>query len=160
MKKRLLSLLLTLCLSLTLFGCIQPETLLDPPATDPVGIGAQIPEGSSFAVHFIDVGQADAALVICDGMTMLIDGGNAEDSNLIYNYLRKQNITHLNYMVCTHAHEDHVGGLSGALTAATVGTVYSPVKSYTSKVSPGVGMVSSFPCFSTLSTKFWKTFEV
>ena len=37
---------------------------------------------SSFEVHFIDVGQADAALVLCDGKTMLIDGGNAEDSSL------------------------------------------------------------------------------
>ena len=74
-----------------------------------------LPEGSNFAVHFIDVGQADAALVVCDDAAMLIDGGNAEDSDVIYTYLSKYGVSHLDYIVCTHAHEDHVGGLSGAL---------------------------------------------
>jgi len=84
-------------------------------------------------VHFIDVGQADAILVLCDGKAMLIDGGNADDSNLIYAYLKKLKVTHLDYIVCTHAHEDHVGGLAGALKYATVGTAYCPVTSYDSK---------------------------
>lgn len=84
-------------------------------------------------VHFIDVGQADATLIICNGQTMLIDGGNSADSNVMYTYLKKHNITHLDYVVATHAHEDHVGGLAGALEYATVGVAYSPVKSYDSK---------------------------
>ena len=54
-------------------------------------------------VHFIDVGQADAALVICDGDTMLIDGGNSDDSRLIYTYLKKNNVTNLNwYKIVLH----------------------------------------------------------
>lgn len=92
-----------------------------------------LPEDATFAVHFIDVGQADAALVICDGKTMLIDGGNAEDSSLIYTYLRDRQIKHLDYVVCTHAHEDHVGGLPGALSYATLGTAFAPVTSYSTK---------------------------
>lgn len=134
MMKRLLSLLLALCLFFSLPSCIQLE-LPDTGETSSLQInsGLDVPAGSSFVIHFIDVGQADAALVLCDGMSMLIDGGNADDSNLIYNYLRKQGITHLNYIVSTHAHEDHVGGLSGALTAATVGKVYSPVTSFSTK---------------------------
>ena len=51
------------------------------------GEAAPPAEGGSLQVHFIDVGQADAALVICDGHYMLIDGGNAEDSDLVYSYL-------------------------------------------------------------------------
>ncbi len=105
-----------------------------PETTSPNQSGNHSPlENSSLAVHFIDVGQADAALVICDGKTMLIDGGNRGDSNLIYAYLEKQGVTHLDYVISTHAHEDHVGGLAGALTYATVGKVYSPVTSYSSK---------------------------
>lgn len=94
---------------------------------------SEIPEDSEFRVLFIDVGQADAALVFCDGETMLIDGGNVGDSDRIYTVLQKQNVSHLDYVICTHAHEDHVGGLSTALTACTVGAVYSPVTEYDSK---------------------------
>lgn len=86
-------------------------------------------EASTFEVHYIDVGQADAALVLCDGKSMLIDGGNVADSSLIYSYLDKLSLNHLNYIVCTHAHEDHVGGLAGALNYATVDVAYSPVTS-------------------------------
>jgi len=92
-----------------------------------------LPEGAGIAVHFIDVGQADAALVVCDDETMLIDGGNAEDSNLIYTYLEKHGVSHLDYVVCTHAHEDHVGGLPGALEYATVDTALCPVTAYDTK---------------------------
>lgn len=71
--------------------------------------------------------------MICDGKTMLIDGGNAADSNLMFTYLKKHNITHLDYVIGTHAHEDHIGGIPGALQYATVDTVYCASTSYTTK---------------------------
>lgn len=91
-------------------------------------------EGGGLEVHFIDVGQADSALVICDGHYMLIDGGNAEDSDLVYAYLERRGAKHLDCMVATHAHEDHIGGLSGALNYASVDTALCPVTEYSSKV--------------------------
>lgn len=87
---------------------------------------SQIDENSSFEVHFIDVEQADAALIIADEETMLIDGGNPEDSSRIVAYLKKLGISKLNHLVCTHAHDDHVGGLPGALSYAKVENVYAP----------------------------------
>ena len=89
--------------------------------------------GEGLTVWFLDVGQADSAFVACEGYTMLIDGGNASDSSLIYSFLDKRNITHLDYIVATHAHEDHVGGLAGALNFATVGIAYCPVLDYDSR---------------------------
>lgn len=91
------------------------------------------PQKSSLEVHFIDVGQADSALILCDGKAMLIDGGNTGDSSVLYTYLKKHNIKHLDYVIGTHAHEDHIGGIPGALNFATVGTAYSPVTDYDSK---------------------------
>jgi len=95
--------------------------------------GASVSSGSSFEVFFLDVGQADSALVLCDGHAMLIDGGNGEDSQLVYAFLKTHQLNHLDYIVCTHAHEDHVGGLAGALNYATVGTAYCPDTGYDSR---------------------------
>ena len=87
---------------------------------------SDIPENSNFEVHFIDVGQADSALIECDGETMMIDGGNVADSNVVAAYLKKEDVTELNYVVCSHAHEDHVGGLSGALSVTKADNIYAP----------------------------------
>ncbi len=63
----------------------------------------------------------------------MIDGGNAADSRCIYSYLREQlRIAHIDYMIATHPHEDHIGGLPGALNACSVGKIYSPVAEYDS----------------------------
>lgn len=78
-------------------------------------------------VHFLDVGQADCALVLCDGKSLLIDGGNSDDSSLLYSYLRNHGVNYLDYIIATHPHEDHVGGITGALSYAKAGVCFSPV---------------------------------
>lgn len=114
-------LLLLLCLVLTACGLTPPRRTAPPP------------EGSSFAIHFIDVGQGDSALVLCDGAAMLIDGGESDQSSLLYSYLRDLDIRHLDYLVATHPHSDHIGGLSGAVQIARVGTALSPVDDWDTK---------------------------
>ena len=94
---------------------------------------AVIPEDSTFEVHFIDVGQGACSLVLCDGHAMLIDGGESSESSKVYAYLKEHGISHLDYMVATHAHSDHIGGLSGALNYASVDTAFCPVTDYDSK---------------------------
>lgn len=64
-----------------------------------------------FEVHFIDVDQADCALVIADGKTMLIDGGNIGDGPKIIEYLAAQGVQKLDVLVASHPHSDHIGGL-------------------------------------------------
>ncbi len=112
----------------TLTGCMAKTTRQQPLSAPVSTISVQPIEQhtSELTVHYIDVGQADASLVLCDGHSLLIDGGNAEDSDLIATYLKKENVSTLDYVVCTHAHEDHVGGLSGALSVVSVNNVIAP----------------------------------
>jgi competence protein ComEC len=88
---------------------------------------------STFSVRFINVGQGDAALVECDGHYMLIDGGTKRDSSRMYAILKNEGVTKLDIIVGTHAHEDHIGGLPGALNYATADLILCPVTSYDSK---------------------------
>lgn len=117
-----IKLLLIALYAIFLTGCE-----IDPEITLPLEVG------SGFEVHFIDVGQADAALILSGDKTMLIDGGNVEDSDLIVAYLREQGVEHLDYVVGTHGHEDHIGGLAAALSQFSAGEVWSPVTEYSSK---------------------------
>ena len=79
-----------------------------------------------FAVHYIDVGQGDAALVLCDDRTMLIDGGKPHASSIIYTYLKNLNIDRLDYIVASHADDDHIGGLSAPLAKMKVDAILAP----------------------------------
>ena len=86
-----------------------------------------------FEMHFIDVGQALSVLVECDGQFMLYDGGNVDDGSLVVSYLQKQGVEQLQYVFCSHAHEDHVGGLAAVMAKFPAGHAYSPVTESSTK---------------------------
>ena len=112
---------------LAIVGIFFPE---DTPETPQV----QTPvSGNGMTVHFIDVGQADCALLECDGEFMIIDGGNVDDGQMVVSYLDQMGVQTLEAAVCTHAHEDHVGGLAAVLSVYDAETVYSPVTEYSTK---------------------------
>ena len=92
------------------------------PEPEPVPGSSELPEGTDFEIRFFDVGKADSALIRCEGHYMLIDGGDPDDSDLIYSYLKNHGIKYLDYIVCSHCHKDHAGGIPGALEYADVGT--------------------------------------
>lgn len=99
----------------------------------PLYVGALSDTYSSFWIEYIDVGQGDSALVQCDGQYLLIDGGPASASSIIYTILKNKEIQSLEYIIATHPDADHIGGLSGALNYAKVGVCYSPVSNHDTK---------------------------
>lgn len=160
--KKILSLFLifVIVFSFSACGTIMQTDVMTNPATDTtyatvmpeINESTMIPENSTFAVHFIDVGQGDAALVLCDGKSMLIDGGRPKASDVIYTYLKNQGIDCLDYIICSHPDDDHIGGLSAPLSTITVNNVYAPnieadTKSYQSfkQKTEEQGLIIKYP---------------
>ncbi|MBC3797800.1 MBL fold metallo-hydrolase [Acetobacterium tundrae] len=115
MMKRKLWLCLSLILSLILLftGCQFLSTST-----------ATFTPQDSLAVHFLDVGQGDSILLIDNNDTMLIDGGNPENGGAIINYLKSLGISQLDYVVATHNHADHAGGLADVVANLDVSNLY------------------------------------
>lgn len=83
-------------------------------------------EESELTIHFLDVGQGDATLIACDGEYMLIDAGDNDKGTVVQNYLTKQGVTTLKYVVGTHPDADHIGGLDVILYKFECETVMMP----------------------------------
>ena len=90
-------------------------------------------QAGTLTVTWLDVGQGDAAVIQCGGQAMLIDGGKPEKSSYIYAWLQQHGLRYLDVIVATHVDADHIGGLSGALNYASVGTAYCPVTTGTTE---------------------------
>ena len=81
---------------------------------------------SNLIVSYLDVGQADSILIENNKEYMLIDAGNNEDGELLVKYFNQKEITNFKYLVGTHPHEDHIGGLDDVINNFDVGTIYMP----------------------------------
>ena len=81
---------------------------------------------SQLQVHFIDVGQGDSTLIVCDGHAMLIDAGDNSKGAAVQLYLYKKGIARLDYVIGTHPDADHIGGLDVILTKFPCDTIMLP----------------------------------
>lgn len=82
--------------------------------------------GGSLEIHFLDVGQGDAALLVSDGHAMLVDAGEEDKGTAVQLYLKKQGIKKLDYVIGTHPHSDHIGGMDVVLTKYKCNTLIMP----------------------------------
>lgn len=88
------------------------------PEPEQIEVADPVPVEGLLIVHFIDVGEGDAALIISPhGRTMLIDAGPPESAETVVNYLKAQKVSSLDLLVATHAHVDHIGGMVAVVNA-------------------------------------------
>lgn len=86
----------------------------------------------SSKVHFIDVGQGDSELVeLPNGQTMLIDAGTPQSGNQVANEIKSLGYSRIDYLVATHPHADHIGGMAEIINSFDIGEIYMPKVSTT-----------------------------
>lgn len=84
-------------------------------------------------IHYIDVEQGDSILIQQDGRNMLIDTGTNASTDTLINYLHSQSINKIDYLILTHAHEDHIGGADAVIRDFDIGTIYMTKYTSTTK---------------------------
>lgn len=77
-------------------------------------------------IIFFYVGQADCTFIKLNDKSMIIDAGNNEDGKLISDYLKNLGINKINYIIGTHADEDHIGGLDDIIKNFETDNIYMP----------------------------------
>jgi len=112
-------------------------------------------------VYFFDVGQGDSIFVQNGDECMLIDAGNNPDGKYISKYLRKTlGIEKINYLIGTHSHEDHIGGMDIIIEDFDIGTFYMPDSTATNKTYKDVISWANKKNLQIESPKIGATFKV
>ncbi|MDS0526579.1 MBL fold metallo-hydrolase [Clostridium sp. SHJSY1] len=117
--KKILSLLIMVLFSVFITSCGTSSNF-----SNEEDISAKVDSNSDLVIHYIDVGQGDSELIQVDGKNILIDAGDNKDD--AYYYLKKLGVTTLDYIIATHPHEDHIGGMDKVIDEMNVGTFYAP----------------------------------
>lgn len=116
MKKKILSLLMIFILIIVSFNVSIAES------------------SKQLKVTFLDVGQADCIIVQSpNGKNMIIDAGNNEDSSTVVDYIKKLKIQKFDYVIGTHPDEDHIGSLDNVINDFSIGKIYMPKITKTTK---------------------------
>lgn len=98
---------------------------------DRLGIHSSTPDADLIAsgdtsVSFLDVGQGDAVLICQDGEFCLIDAGTSESQEQLLRSLDGAGVETLKYVVMTHPHADHIGGMEAVLETFPTDTLILP----------------------------------
>lgn len=130
-KKKQISLLMTLFL--VIFGSIfyflepsQANPNTPTPTPETMQANQEIQDSEKLQIWFLDVGQADSILIQNGDANMLIDAGNNEDGKKLVSYFQSLGIESFQYVIGTHAHEDHIGGMDDIIDNFNIDTFYMP----------------------------------
>lgn len=99
-------------------------------------------DAGKFIIYFLDleVGpdakdkSGDSAILISpDGKVMLLDAGHSDASDLVVKALTDLGIEKIDYLVASHPHIDHIGGVPAVVSQFPVGTAYQSHVEYTTQ---------------------------
>lgn len=88
--------------------------------------GETLTDSLPLSVHFIDVGQGDCILIKAKDKAMLIDAGESGNEDKIIDYLSKYGVDTIDYLIATHPHADHIGGMPGVIEKLNIKNVIMP----------------------------------
>ncbi|KEI85909.1 hydrolase [Clostridium botulinum B2 267] len=123
-KKNLIITCLLICLSIVFTACSQQSS-------NAVNTSNK---SNELKVHYIDIGQGDSILVQTKDKNILIDAGTRKSSDSLISYLKKQHIKKLDYVIATHPHEDHIGGMPKVIEEFEISNFYAPKKTANTKI--------------------------
>ncbi len=81
--------------------------------------------GDDLSVSFVDVGSADACIISCHGKNILIDSGTKLSYDKLYDYLKRNKISHFDAFIISHLDSDHIGGASDIIKDFCVDRIYT-----------------------------------
>lgn len=128
MKKKFLS-VVSLLIAAAVTACSPASTGNSPQENDAQTkeASAQTADASTMRVSYIDVGQGDSEFIeLPNGETLLIDAGTNEAGSDVVEYIQSLGYTSIDYVVATHPHEDHIGGLDDVISSFDIGDIYMP----------------------------------
>lgn len=62
---------------------------------------------------------------------MLIDAGRSGDASTIISYIRELQYSSIDFVVATHPHDNHIGGMADVLSSFEIGKMYMPKQAHT-----------------------------
>lgn len=134
MRKKLTGLItvFVLALSMLLSGCIDAS---ETSSSDNSDKNDKVTD--NLVIKMLDIGQGDAILIQHDGHATLIDNGDIDGREKLLNELKKAKVDHIDKMILTHPHADHIGGTEAVLKNMTVDEIYDNGMISTSKLYTG-----------------------
>lgn len=128
----MLSVILACCMAISLAACSKSKDSSEETSQEASQQQASEVQLSDLKVHFIEVGQADAFFVeLPDHKSMLIDAGDAEHVQKVLETIKQTKVSKIDYVIATHPHADHIGGMTAVFDEYEVGRIYLPNATHT-----------------------------
>lgn len=131
-KLRFLTLILTMLF--VFVGCSNEAFSMENTLSNSSALGtttSSTKKLSNLKVHYIDVGQGDSQLLQTNGINILIDTGEADQSENLIAYLESQGVQTIDYLFLTHPHTDHMGAATAVMEHFPVKQVYLTNRTHT-----------------------------